>query len=64
MPKQENEEIVFKIDLSLKFLLLEFVLFFPEENRWDNNRGRNYRIELPSKEIPMSGQLTLGGPGA
>lgn len=25
---------------------LEFVLFFPEENRWDNNHGRNYRIDL------------------
>ena len=26
---------------------IEFVLFFPEEGRWDNNGNRNYRIELP-----------------
>src|SRR5581483_10261195 len=26
--------------------LLEFVLFFPEENRWDNNGHRNYQISI------------------
>ena len=25
---------------------VEFVLFFPDENRWDNNSGRNYQIPL------------------
>jgi alpha-glucan,water dikinase len=40
-------EIVIKLDLSAGFSLLEFVLFFPAEGRWDNNRGRNYRIEIP-----------------
>src|SRR5436190_2782542 len=31
---------------------LEFVLFFPEENRWDNNSGRNYQI--PLSETPLA----------
>ncbi len=39
MLQHDHEEIIFKIDLSMKFLLLEFVLFFPKENHWDNNRG-------------------------
>jgi alpha-glucan,water dikinase len=40
-------EIIIKLDFSMDFRLLDFVLFFPEENRWDNNQGRNYRIEIP-----------------
>ena len=40
-------EILIKLDLSAGFGLLEFVLFFPKEGRWDNNRGRNYRIVIP-----------------
>ncbi len=31
------------------FPVIEFVLFFPEENRWDNNRGKNYRIDLGTR---------------
>ncbi len=31
------------------FPVIEFALFFPEENRWDNNRGRNYRIDLGTR---------------
>src|ERR1044071_6186802 len=27
-----------------------FALFFPERGRWDNNGGRNYRIEIPKPE--------------
>lgn len=28
------------------FAALDFVLFFPDQNRWDNNRGQNYQIPL------------------
>ena len=28
------------------YTALEFVLFFPEQDRWDNNNGRNYQILL------------------
>ncbi|HMK50336.1 MAG TPA: hypothetical protein VK435_09805, partial [Thermodesulfovibrionales bacterium] len=60
LPRQGHKEIVVKLDLSMKFPLLEFVLFFPEEGSWDNNTGRNYRIEIPSGEIPKSRRLSLG----
>ncbi|RMD53780.1 MAG: hypothetical protein D6828_04970, partial [Nitrospirae bacterium] len=37
-----------KIDANNKdYRFLNFVLFFPDENRWDNNRGKNYIIRLP-----------------
>ena len=50
--RDDYGEIVLKLDLSSDFTLLEFVLFFPQEGRWDNNRGRNYRIEIPrSREV-------------
>jgi alpha-glucan,water dikinase len=47
MGRNGNGEILIKLDLSAGFGLLEFVLFFPKEGRWDNNRGRNYRIVIP-----------------
>jgi alpha-glucan,water dikinase len=31
---------------------LEFALFFPDENRWDNNGGRNYQI--PLSQTPLA----------
>ncbi len=33
---------------------LNFALFFPDEGRWDNNQGRNYRIEVPAPEAAAS----------
>jgi alpha-glucan,water dikinase len=45
--RDDHGEILIKLDLSADFSLLEFVLFFPAEGRWDNNRGLNYRIEIP-----------------
>jgi len=47
-------EILIKLDLSAGFGLLEFVLFFPQEGRWDNNRGRNYRIVIPQSREASS----------
>ncbi|MDA8432566.1 MAG: hypothetical protein M0Z60_06345, partial [Nitrospiraceae bacterium] len=38
---------------------VDFVIFFPDENRWDNNRGKNYRIELPGP--PSPDEALLGG---
>jgi len=32
------------------FSYLAFVLFFPEENYWDNNHDRNYAIKLPRND--------------
>jgi alpha-glucan,water dikinase len=36
----------------MDFGLLDFVLFYPDEGRWDNNHGRNYRIEMPGRKRP------------
>ncbi len=44
-----KDEISFRLDLSFGFRFMDFVLFFPGENRWDNNRGNNYRIEIPAQ---------------
>ena len=50
-----------RINLELgEYAELPFVLYFPRENEWDNNHGKNYRIRLPKtragggpqKEIP------------
>jgi alpha-glucan,water dikinase len=48
-----GSEVKVRIDTAMKFPLISFVLFFPEEGRWDNNRGRNYRIGMPGYEMPV-----------
>ena len=35
------------IGLSPELLGIEFALFFPDEDRWENNGGRNYRVDIP-----------------
>jgi alpha-glucan, water dikinase len=44
----QNGEASLRIQLSppAEFASLDFVLFFPEDRRWDNNNGRDYRIAL------------------
>jgi len=33
---------------------LDFVLFFPDQKRWDNNGGQNYRVEFnPVETLPV-----------
>ena len=34
------------------FSVLDFALYFPDENRWDNNGGLNYRISMDPGEGP------------
>lgn len=34
-----------------KFSAISFVLFFPDENKWDNNKGKNFSIEIPSGDL-------------
>jgi alpha-glucan,water dikinase len=43
-------QVVLKVDKTVEFPIIGFVLFFPDEGRWDNNRGRNYRIAMPGHE--------------
>ncbi len=55
MRRDGKDEISFRLDPSAGFRFMDFALFFPGENRWDNNRGNNYRIELPSPAQASSG---------
>jgi alpha-glucan,water dikinase len=50
--------VTLKIPRSLNFSRLDFVLFFPEEGRWENNRGRNYSVPISGDERP--GDASLG----
>lgn len=43
-------------DLGTEYM--ECVLYFPDENRWENNRGLNYRIAIP-KPVGQSSPLPL-----
>jgi len=45
---QTNEQagLVIRLQPAEEYSALEFVLFFPDEGRWDNNGGRNYQIAL------------------
>lgn len=41
------------------FAFLDFVLFFPESGRWDNNDGRNYQIVLAEPGRTKTSPLAL-----
>jgi alpha-glucan,water dikinase len=47
-------EVRIAVDREWDFSHLVFVLYDPSEDRWDNNEGRDYHIELPRrhKETP------------
>jgi len=46
-PKQNGgSQLVIQLPQPTDFASLDFVLYFPEEKRWDNNQGRNYQIPL------------------
>jgi alpha-glucan,water dikinase len=50
-----------KLDSSMDFSNLVFSFFFPDTGRWDNNRGKNYNIELPviKRESPLPSVFEL-----
>lgn len=52
-------QIIIRLDRSMDFRLIDFVLFFPEEGRWDNNHRRNYQIEIPGPDRTLSSIETL-----
>jgi len=47
-------QIVIRLERARDFSVIAFCLFFPEENRWDNNHGKNYYIDLrkPKERFP------------
>ncbi|MDH4220178.1 MAG: hypothetical protein OEW23_15570, partial [Candidatus Aminicenantes bacterium] len=42
-----HSQIIIRLDRSMDFRLIDFVLFFPEEGRWDDNNRQNYQVEIP-----------------
>ena len=49
-----RRQIRIELDRTMAFSSIDFVLFFPEEGRWDNNNGRDYRIIIPKSETPAA----------
>ena len=58
---KQNGEAGVVIRLDPAYTYLDFVLFFPDEGRWDNNDGRNYRIALarPGPDNPSISLLDV-----
>jgi alpha-glucan, water dikinase len=53
--------LVIRLSPASDYAALEFVLFFPEENRWDNNHGRNYQVLLAEPSAPPAAALSGAG---
>ncbi len=45
-----RQSVHISLPASAGYASLDFALFFPDQRTWDNNGGRNYRIELPQSE--------------
>lgn len=43
-------KLAIRLNRPLEFAALEFALYFPDENRWDNNHGKNYQVQLTEEE--------------
>ena len=41
-----NGRIVFKLDRQSEIPFIAFALYSPNDNRWDNNNGKNYTIKV------------------
>lgn len=51
-PFDSEGRIVIALEKGPEFSIINFVLYYPETGRWDNNRGRNYSIALPRPQRP------------
>lgn len=45
--RKADSQIKIKMALERDFSTMSFVLFFSEQNFWDNNGGKNYHVRLP-----------------
>jgi alpha-glucan,water dikinase len=59
MRRDGQGRITIRFDRSVDFRLIDFVIFFPDEGRWDNNHGRNYTIEFPEIGAPAASRALL-----
>ena len=48
----EESSVAIQLSPPTSFAFLDFVLFFPDEGRWDNNNGCNYQIALTPAAPP------------
>ncbi|NTU43074.1 MAG: hypothetical protein HGA78_08475, partial [Nitrospirales bacterium] len=51
-PFPSDGKISIRLVKETDYSSLAFVLFYPKDNRWDNNKGRDYFILLPGHEPP------------
>jgi alpha-glucan,water dikinase len=63
---EDKNRIKLSINKSADFRIINFAFYYPSSNKWDNNHGKNYHIELPmpKKERPdmvMALEETLSG---
>ncbi|MGR3221252.1 MAG: phosphohistidine-like domain-containing protein [Candidatus Anammoxibacter sp.] len=47
---KDERKTVIELNEDNKFVNIVFVLFFPDENQWDNNNGKNYYINLQNSK--------------
>src|SRR5258708_6776172 len=65
--ERENGDVVIRLPAPVPYSSLDFVLFFPEQRMWDNNNGKNYRVDLPQTKreaalrAPAEGRGDLDG---
>ena len=52
-------QIIIRLDRSMDFRLIDFVLFFPEEGRWDDNNRQNYQVEIPRLDMPTLSSIEM-----
>lgn len=51
-PLDGHGDLALRLKSSWRFGALEFALYDPKTMRWDNNGGRNYRVNLPDSPEP------------
>ena len=46
-----HSDVEIRLQPASSYAFLDFVLFFPDENRWDNNGGKNYQVPLGAPAV-------------
>jgi len=54
-----EKRISIRLHPPCDFSSIHFALYFPEEERWDNNNGQNYQIQLPNGAKPLPSPVQI-----